>query len=94
MFDFLGPLPTTARGNAYLFLVEDLFSQHAEAYAVTKGVKNTEGCASRLVYDYITRWGCPHAFLSDRGTEFVSVVCRGVFKMLRSVKRYTSSYHP
>ena len=93
-FDLLGPLPVTAKGNEYVFLVVDLFSRHAEAYAITKGEKNTEGCAGRLVHDYIPRWGCPHTFLSDRGPEFVSVVCRGVFKMLGSVKKYTSSYHP
>ena len=70
-FDRLGPLPTTARGNAYVFLVVDLFSRHAEACAITKGEKNTEGCAARLVNDYIPRWGCPHTFSSDGGDEFV-----------------------
>ena len=47
-----------------------------------------------MVHDYISKWGCPHTVLSDRGTEVVSVVCRGVFKMLDSVKKYTSAYHP
>ena len=63
-----------------------IFSRHAEAYAITKEEKITEGCAARLVHDYIPTWGCSHTFLSDRVTEFVSVVCRGVFKMLGSVK--------
>ena len=36
-FNLLGHLPTTARGNAYAFLVVDLFSRHAEEYAITKG---------------------------------------------------------
>ena len=48
-FDLLGPLPVTAKGNEYVFLVVDLFSRHAEAYAITKREKNTEGCAARLV---------------------------------------------
>ena len=85
-FDLLGPLPTTAKGNAYVFLVVDLFSRHAGAYAIRKGEKTAKGCAARLIHDCIPRWGCPDTFLSDRGTEFASVVCRGVFKMLRSVK--------
>ena len=85
-FDLLGPLPTTAKGNENVFLVVDLFSRHAEAYAIRKEEKTTEGCAARLVRHYIPRWGCPHTFLSDRGTEFVPVVCRGGFKMLGSVK--------
>ena len=92
-FDLLGPLPTTARGNAYAFLVVDLFSRHAEEYAITKGGKNTKGCAARLVNDQTTRWGRPHTFLSDRGAQIVSKVCRGLFKMLglQVVKKYTSS---
>ena len=56
-FDLLGPLPTTARGNEYVFLVVDLFSRHAEAYAITKGDKNTEGYAARLVNDSLHRVG-------------------------------------
>ena len=57
-----------AKGNAYVFLVVYLFSKHAEAYAITKEEKTMEDCAARLVHDYIPRWGCPHTFLSDRGT--------------------------
>ena len=93
-FDLSGPLPVTDKGNEYVFLVVDLFKRQAEAYAITKGEKNMQGCAARLVHDYIPRWGCPHTFLSDLGPEFVSVVCGGDFKMLGSVKKYTSSYHP
>ena len=61
-FDPLGPLPTTAKGNEYVFLVVDSFSGHDDAYAITNGEKNTEGCATRLVNDYIPRWGCPYTF--------------------------------
>ena len=92
-FDLLGSLPTTAKGNAYVFLVLDLISGHAEAYAMKKEGKTTEGCAARLVNNYIPRWGCPHTFLSDRGTEFVSVVCRVFFQNAGVRKKYTSSYH-
>ena len=52
-FDMLGPLPTTTKGSAYVFLVMDIFIIHAEAYATTKEEKPTEGCAARLVHDYI-----------------------------------------
>ena len=72
----------------------DLFSRHAEAYALTKEEKTAEGCADILVHDYIPRWGCPHTLLSDRGTEFTARVARVVYDMLGAVKRYTSAYHP
>ena len=64
-FDLLGPLPRTEEGNEYVMLVVDLFSRHAEGYALTKDEKTAEGCASRIVNDYIPRWGCPHTFLSS-----------------------------
>ena len=81
-FDLLGDLPKTDRGNRYILLVVDLFSRHAEAYAITSAEKTAKGCASRLVNDYIPRWGCPQTFLSDRGAEFVSQVAREVYEML------------
>lgn len=59
-FDLLEPLPKTEEGNKYAMLVVDLFSKHAEGYALTKGEKTAEGCASKLVNDYIRRRGCPY----------------------------------
>ena len=93
-FDLLGPLPETNNGNVYVFLIVDLFSRHAEGYAMTKDEKTARGCASKIVDDYIPRWGCPHTFLSDRGTEFISQVSRAVYETLGTVKKFTSSYHP
>ena len=58
-FDLFGLLPVAAKRNEHVFLVVDLFSQQAEAHAITKGEKTTEGCATRLVHDAIPRWGCP-----------------------------------
>lgn len=93
-FDYLGPLPKTKHGNEFILLVVDLFSRHAEGYALMKGEKNTKGFVAILVNEYIPRWGCPHTFLSDRGPEFATGVAKGVYKMLGSVKKFTSSYHP
>ena len=64
------------------------------AYTITKGENNTGGCAAWLVNDYIPRWGRPHTFLSDRGAELALNVRRGFFKVLGSVKKCMSSYHP
>ena len=45
-FDLLGPLTVTAKGNEYVFQVVDLFSRHAEAYAITKGEKHGRWCST------------------------------------------------
>lgn len=94
-FDFLGPLPKTKHNNEFVFLVVDLFSRHAEGYALSKREKNAKGFVAILVNEYIPPWGCPHTFLSDRGQEFATGVAKGAYKLLGSVKKFTSSsYHP
>ena len=90
-FDLPGPLQRTYQGNEYVLLVVDLFSRHAEGYALSADEKTTQGCAAKLVHDYIPRWGYLHTFLSDRGPEFVSTVCREIFRMLGAVKRGLST---
>ena len=92
-FDLLGPLPRPNQGNERLLLVVNLFSRHAEGYALSDDEKTTQGCAAKLVHDYTPRWGCLYAFLSDKGPEFVSTVCQETFRMLGAVKRFTSSAH-
>ena len=47
-FDILGPLPLTARGNKYIFLVVDLFRRHAEPYALAADEKTAYGCALKI----------------------------------------------
>ena len=51
-FDLLGPLPKTERRNTYVSLLVDLFSRHAEGYAITKEEKTARGCAAKIVDDY------------------------------------------
>ena len=50
-----------------VFLIVDLLVD-TEGYAMTKHEKTTRGCDSKIVDDYIPGLGCPHTFLSDRGT--------------------------
>lgn len=94
-FDILGPLPPTKRGNKYVLLVVDLFSRHAEPYALSADEKCAQGCAKKLADDYVTRWGCPTYLLSDRGGEFTAAaVAKDVHRLLGAKKRLTSSFHP
>ena len=79
----------------YVLLLVGLFCRHAEGDPNTNTEEKTaRGCAAKIVDDYIPRWGCPHTYLSDRGTEFISQVSTGVFKTLEVVKKFASSYHP
>ena len=93
-FDISGPLPKTKNGNKYILLIVDLFSRHAEPYALSAEEKTAKGCANKLANEYVTRWGCPKLLLSDRGAEFTAQVAKQVYEILGSKKRLTSSFHP
>ena len=56
---------------------------------MTKDKQTARGCASKIVDDYVPRSGCPHTFLSDRGTEFISQVSRAVYETLGTVNNFT-----
>ena len=94
-FDLLGPLPETKNDNVYVFFIADLLSRHAEGCAITNDEKTARGWASRIIMDNcIPRWGCPHTFPSDRGTQIISETSRAVYETLGVVKKFISSYHP
>ena len=51
--DPLGYLPRANQWNEHVLWVVDLFSRHAEGYALSADEKTTQGCAAKLVHDYI-----------------------------------------
>ena len=77
-------MPETNNGNVDVFVTVDLFSRQAKGYAMTKNEKTARGCALKIGDDYIPRWWCPHNFLSNRGTEFISQVSRAVYDIRNS----------
>uniref|UniRef100_A0A3Q3FKY2 Integrase catalytic domain-containing protein n=1 Tax=Labrus bergylta TaxID=56723 RepID=A0A3Q3FKY2_9LABR len=68
--DFVGPLPRTASGNAYLLVFVDYFSKWIEVCAVREATAQV--AASKFVSEVFSRHGAPTYLISDRGTPFVS----------------------
>ena len=93
-FDILGPLPEKKNVNKYILLIKNLFSRHAEPYALSAEEKTAKGCASKLANEYVTTWGCPKLLLSDRGAEVTVQVAKQVYAILGSKKRLSSAFHP
>jgi len=58
-FDFLGPLPVTARGNRFIIVATDEFTKHIEVWAIPN--QTAEECALHVVNDAVARWGMPAA---------------------------------
>ena len=55
--DYLGPIPVTDRGHRYILLFTDHFTKNVEIVP-TKDM-TAEVCATKLLNEVISRWGCP-----------------------------------
>ena len=84
--DYLGPFPVTERGNRYTLLLTDHFSKYVEILAVPD--MTAEMCASRIVNEFIARWGCPLTIHSDQGRTYESNVFKEMCRMLEIRKSY------
>uniref|UniRef100_A0A3Q4MNH0 Integrase catalytic domain-containing protein n=1 Tax=Neolamprologus brichardi TaxID=32507 RepID=A0A3Q4MNH0_NEOBR len=78
--DYVGPLPHTQRGNAYILVFVDYFSKWIEVSAVREATAQV--AANKFITDIYARHGSPSYLISDRGTPFVSELS------------LTTAYHP
>uniref|UniRef100_A0A669BG86 Gypsy retrotransposon integrase-like protein 1 n=1 Tax=Oreochromis niloticus TaxID=8128 RepID=A0A669BG86_ORENI len=90
--DFVGPLPRTPAGNAYLIVFVDYLTKWVEASAVKEATSQV--AAGKFVTDIFARHGTPTYLISDRGSPFVSELFEHVVSALGSVHRLTTAYHP
>ncbi|XP_064407972.1 protein NYNRIN-like [Latimeria chalumnae] len=89
--DFVGPLPTTARGNKHILVVTDLFSKWVEVFPT----KNDSApvTAKVLAGQLFTRWGLPVTMESNRGTHFASKVMQDALQVLGVQQKLHIPYH-
>ena len=89
--DFVGPLPTTEKGNKYIMTMQDHFTRWPAAYASPEATAKTvvEG-----VQSFARDFGFPDSILSDRGSSFVSKLVKKACKKLKIFKRKTTAYRP
>ena len=90
--DYLEPFPVTAQGNRYILLLTDHFSKFVEIIPVPD--MTAEVYASRILNEYISRWGCPLSIHSDQGRTYESKVFKELCRMLEIRKKRTSVRNP
>ena len=90
--DVLGPFPTTDRGNKYLVVFICAFTKWPEAFAVPNQQAKT--IADLLVNKFICRFSPPNTLISDRGTNFLSLIVKEVCEYFAIHKKQTTSYNP
>ena len=90
--DILGPLPESNQGNKYIMVVTDHFTKWVEIFALPN--QQAETCASVLLNEVISRYGCPYDIHSDQGRNYTSAIFSELCQYLEIRKTRTSPYHP
>uniref|UniRef100_A0A8C5HEM7 Integrase catalytic domain-containing protein n=1 Tax=Gouania willdenowi TaxID=441366 RepID=A0A8C5HEM7_GOUWI len=80
--DYVGPLPRSSSGNAYILVFVDYFSKWIEVSAVREAT--VQVAAKKFISDIFDRHGSPSYLISDRGTPFVKRVNRTLKTAIRA----------
>uniref|UniRef100_A0A3Q3WX81 Integrase catalytic domain-containing protein n=1 Tax=Mola mola TaxID=94237 RepID=A0A3Q3WX81_MOLML len=89
---YVGPLPRTPNGNAYILVFVDYFSKWIEVSAVREATAQV--AANNFISDVFARHGAPSYLISDRGTPFVGDLFKHTMSVLGTENRLTTAYHP
>ena len=90
--DIVGPLPVDGNSNRYIVTIMDVYSR----YLIATPVRNHKASTvSRCLYESVVAYfGAPRSLLSDRGTEFTSIIWESLTQMLGAKIKLTSPYYP
>ena len=93
--DFITGLPLSEGYNAILTVVDRLTKErhYIPCTAGDEGTSAEETAKLMLQWVYRTH-GLPSSIISDRGTQFVSIVWKSIYKRLRIDSRLSTAYHP
>ena len=90
--DIVGSLPVDGRSNRFIVTIMDVYSRYLIAIPVRNHRAST---VSRCLYKSVVAYfGTPRSILSDRGTEFTSVVWESLTQMLGAKIKLTAPYYP
>jgi hypothetical protein len=90
--DIMGPLPRTPRNNRYILVVTDHFTKWVEVFPVPDFTAKT--CASIILNEVISRFGCPCDIHSDQGTNYESNLFQELCQLLEIRKTRTTPANP
>ncbi|KAK3743518.1 hypothetical protein QZH41_015906, partial [Actinostola sp. cb2023] len=90
--DVLGPLPESDNSNKYVLVVADYFTKWTEAYAIPNQEAVT--VATKVVDEFVARFGVPLQIHSDQGRNFESAVFKEMCTLLGIEKTRTTPLHP
>ena len=90
--DILGPLTKTKKGNRFLLVMSDRFSNLTHVVPLRRIDAYTVAVA--FVEAWVFKYGPPKTFISDNGKQFATKFFQAVFSLLLISNIFTSTYHP
>ena len=90
--DIISPIPDTLNRNKYILVVMDHFTKFVECYAMPNQLSST--VADKIVFEFLSRYGCCLDLHSDRGTNYQSELFREVCRLLEINQTPTSGFRP
>ena len=90
--DFMGPLPTTPRGNRFLLVFVDYLSRYVELVPTTS--RSAICVAEALRHNVVTRHNCPRVLVCDNAKEFTGEVMSKLAEFYGIRKVHTIPYRP
>jgi hypothetical protein len=90
--DITGMLPTSPRGNVYIFVVKDHLTKFVWLFPLKS--KRAEDIAEVLVEKLFCTFGMPQNLFSDKGTEFVNRLIAKISLLLQVNRISTTPYNP
>ena len=90
--DLFGPLPESKKGNKYILLLTDLYTKWIELIPIPDATAET--CATKIINEFIGRFGCPITIHSDQGRNYESELFQQMCKLLEIRKTRSSPRHP
>ena len=91
--DWVGPLPSTARGNDFLLNVTDRLTKFAVAIPCRTTMTRLE-LADALFYNICLKFGFPQVIVSDRDRRIDNAFFRRLSDLQGTSHRLTTSYRP
>lgn len=88
--DFLGQLQTTPRGNSFILMMVDQFTNWVECIPLPS--QTTEVTARAAINEFFTRFGYPLQIFTDQGTNFSSKLFKDICEVLKISKTRTTPF--
>lgn len=90
--DLFGPLPESASGKRWVFIIEDTCTRWVELFALERAT--AKECAQVLISEVFLRYGFCRRVISDNGPQFIGTVMQHAMCCLGIRQSLTPLYHP